>query len=204
MSYTASAPAGSSTGKRFARASKNFYKDEGLDVELVPLRPRRTDEQSDFRAIRRSSGAAPTKTSFVSKKVRRCGSSPGSRAGPPIWLYATKDITSMAHVARQDDRGRFLEVWEYAGIADGDGRCRDLPTPSTRSQLDRRHVEALRGDAQKGEASARAALPADERARTRAAGVSLLASLPDLYPQLLILVDAAQHRIRESQPLRRS
>lgn len=163
-------------------ASKlGLYAEEGLDVTLVPL-------SQDAQTAGLVSGELPVERRGPDEDIvlMEAGAPLRIVAGlarkPPIWLYATPGITQIAQL-----RGRTIAgvsskygstlalrmVLADAGLGDDDYRV--TPVGGTL-----RRYEALRT----GEAAATLLSPPTS-AQARAAGFSLLASLPERYPDFL-------------------
>jgi len=162
-------------------AKLGLYADEGLDVTLEP----RGQGDQTHGLI---SGEVPVERRGPDEDIVRIEEGAPVRiiAGlarkPPIWLYGTRDITSIGQL-----RGKTLAgvsskygstlalrmVLSDAGLADA-----DYTVTETGGTL--RRFEALRSGA-----AAATLLSPPTSAQARAEGFSLLASLPELYPNFL-------------------
>lgn len=158
-----------------------FYAGEGLDVELLP----RGQGDQTHGLI---SGEVPVERRGPDEDIVRIEEGAPVRivAGlarkPPIWLYGARDISSIAQL-----RGKTL-----AGVSSKYGSTLALRMVLTDAGLpdDAYRVTETGGTLQRFEAlrngtAAATLLSPPTNAQARAAGFSLLASLPDLYPNFL-------------------
>lgn len=160
---------------------RGFYRDEGLDVELLPMSQ---DEQTHGLI----SGETPVERRGPDEDIVRMEAGAPLRivAGlarrPPIWLYARRDVTTMADLRGKTIAGvsskygstlALRMVLADNGLADGEYEV----TPAGGTL---RRFAALRT----GEAAATLLSPPTS-AQARAEGFTLLASLPELYPRFL-------------------
>ena len=160
---------------------RGFYTDEGLDVELLPMSQ---DEQTHGLI----SGETPVERRGPDEDIVRIEAGAPLRivAGlarrPPIWLYAQREVTSIAQLRGKTIAGvsskygstlALRMVLADAGLAEGDYEV----TPAGGTL--RRFAELRTGEA------AATLLSPPTSAQARADGFTLLASLPELYPRFL-------------------
>jgi ABC-type nitrate/sulfonate/bicarbonate transport system substrate-binding protein len=162
-------------------SSLGFYADEGLDVDLVPLSQAEQTAQliSGESPVERR---GPDEDIVLIEQGQPLRIVAGLARKPPIWLYAVPEITTIEQLRGKTLAGvssKFGSTLALRMVLNDAGLADDAYRVTAAGGTLRRYA-ALRS----GEVAATLLSPPTS-AQARAQGFSLLASLPERYPNFL-------------------